>query len=77
MTTIKNVWNNPTEMHAILETESKEYFESPEPKEVIKVSPDGTTKTYYDMPPSQFAIDAIFNESRINRKNGGSNNVSF
>ena len=62
MSTIKNVWNNPTEMHAILETESKEYFEGPEPKKVVK----GST-TYYEMPPSQFAIDAILNEARINR----------
>ena len=77
MATIKNVWNNPTEMHAILETESKEYFEGPEPKKVVEVQPDGTSKTYYEMPPSQFAIDAIINESRINRFNGGSNNVSF
>jgi len=77
MTTIKNVWNNSTEMHAILETESKEYFNGPEPKEIKEVQPDGSVKTYYEMPPSQFAIDAILNESRINRLNGGSNNVSF
>tara|TARA_R100000988_G_scaffold29630_1_gene15132 strand:+ start:223 stop:420 length:198 start_codon:yes stop_codon:yes gene_type:complete len=62
MATIKNVWNNPTEMHAILDTESPEYFEAPEPKKVTS-----GTKTYYEMPPSQFAIDAIFNEARINR----------
>jgi len=72
MTTIKNVWNNPSEMHAIIETESKEYFESPEPKKVVEGS-----KTYYEMPPSQFAIDAILNEARINRKNGGSKSVRF
>tara|TARA_R100001440_G_scaffold3736_1_gene8842 strand:+ start:1552 stop:1770 length:219 start_codon:yes stop_codon:yes gene_type:complete len=72
MTTIKNVWNNASEMHAILETESKEYFEAPEPTKVIKGS-----KTYYNCPPSQFAIDAIFNESRINKLNGGSNSVKF
>tara|TARA_R100001443_G_scaffold92908_1_gene99589 strand:- start:167 stop:400 length:234 start_codon:yes stop_codon:yes gene_type:complete len=77
MTTIKNVWNNPSEMHAILETESKEYFNGPEPKEIKEVQLDGSVKTYYEMPPSQFAIDAILNESRINRLNGGSNNVSF
>jgi hypothetical protein len=77
MTTIKNVWNNSTEMHAILETESKEYFKAPEAKEVVEIQPDGTSKTYYEMPPSQFAIDAILNEARINKQNGGSNNVSF
>lgn len=65
MATIKNVWNNASEMHAILETKSKDYFESPEPKKVTS-----GTETYYEMPPSQFAIDAIFNESRIN---GGKN----
>ena len=72
MTTPKNVWNNSAEMHEILETESPEYFEAPEPKKVIKGS-----KTYYNCPPSQFAIDAILNEARNNRLNGGSNNVSF
>ena len=68
MATPKNVWNNSAEMHEILKTESPEYFEAPEPK---KVTSGGST--YYEMPPSQFAIDAILNEARINRFNGGQN----
>ena len=72
MTTPKNIWNNSAEMHEIIAKESPEYFEAPEPK---KVTSGGST--YYEMPPSQFAIDAILNEARINRFNGGSKNVSF
>ena len=72
MATPKNIWNNSAEMHEILKTESPEYFETPEPK---KITSRGST--YYEMPPSQFAIDAILNEARINRLNGGSKNVSF
>ena len=72
MATPKHIWNNSAEMHEILKTESKEYFNGPEPKKVV----EGST-TYYEMPPSQFAIDAILNEARINRLNGGSNNVRF
>jgi len=72
MATPKNIWNNSAEMHEIIENESPEYFEAPEPKKVIEGS-----KTYYEMPPSQFAIDAILNEARINRLNGGSKNVRF
>jgi len=77
MATPKNVWNNSAEMHEILKTESKEYFNSPEPEEVKEIQPDGSIKTFYNCPPSQFAIDAILNEARINRFNGGSNNVRF
>ena len=72
MATPKNVWNNSAEMHEIISKEAPEYFEAPEPK---KVTTGGST--YYEMPPSQFAIDAILNEARINRLNGGSNNVRF
>ena len=72
MATPKNIWNNSAEMHEIIANESPEYFEAPEPK---KVTSRGST--YYEMPPSQFAIDAILNEARINRLNGGSNNVRF
>ena len=68
----KNVWYNSAEMHKVIANESPEYFESPKPK---KVTSGGST--YYEMPPSQFAIDAILNEARINRLNGGSKNVSF
>tara|TARA_A100001515_G_C4548846_1_gene202739 strand:+ start:329 stop:562 length:234 start_codon:yes stop_codon:yes gene_type:complete len=77
MATPKNVWNNSAEMHKVIANESPEYFNDPEPKEVKEVQPDGSIKTYYEMPPSQFAIDAILNEARINRLNGGSQNVSF
>ena len=62
MATPKHIWNNSAEMHEILKTESKEYFNSPEPKKVTSES-----KTYYKYEPSQFAIDAILNEARINR----------
>jgi len=62
MATPKNIWNNSTEMHEIIANESPEYFEAPEPKKVV----EGST-TYYEMPPSQFAIDAILNEARINK----------
>ena len=72
MATPKNVWNNSAEMHEIIANESPEYFKTPEPK---KVTSGGST--YYEMPPSQFAIDAILNEARINRFNGGSKNVNF
>ena len=68
MATPKNIWNNSAEMHEILKPESKEYFNGPEPK---KVTSGGST--YYEMPPSQFAIDAILNEARINKLNGGIN----
>ena len=72
MATPKNVWNNSAEMHEIISKESPEYFDSPEPTKVTS-----GTKTYYEYKPSQFAIDAILNEARINRLNGGSNNVRF
>tara|TARA_R100001224_G_scaffold15318_1_gene7612 strand:+ start:835 stop:1041 length:207 start_codon:yes stop_codon:yes gene_type:complete len=68
MATPKNVWNNSAEMHELISKEPKSYFEAPEPTKVIEGS-----KTYYNCPPSQFAIDAILNEARINRFNGGSN----
>lgn len=72
MATPKNVWNNSAEMHELIDKEPDSYFHSPEPTKVTKGS-----KTYYEYKPSQFAIDAILNEARINRLNGGSNNVSF
>ena len=61
-----------SQVFEIISKEAPEYFEAPEPK---KVTSGGST--YYEMPPSQFAIDAILNEARINRLNGGSNNVRF
>ena len=72
MATPKNVWNNSAEMHELISKEPDSYFEAPEPKKVVEGS-----KTYYEMPPSQFAIDAILNEARINRFNGGSKHVRF
>tara|TARA_R100000329_G_scaffold103896_1_gene85306 strand:+ start:153 stop:359 length:207 start_codon:yes stop_codon:yes gene_type:complete len=68
MATPKNVWNNSAEMHELISKEPDSYFESPEP---IKTT--SGSKTYYEYKPSQFAIDAILNEARINRFNGGSN----
>ena len=68
MATPQNIWNNSTEMHELISKEPDSYFEAPEPKKVV----EGST-TYYEMPPSQFAIDAILNEARINRFNGGQN----
>ena len=70
-TKIKNVWHNAEQMHQILETETDEYFNGPEPIEVKETQPDGSVKTFYNMPPSQFAIDAILNEARNNKLNGG------
>ena len=72
MATPKNIWNNSAEMYELIEREPDSYFESPEPTKVVEGS-----KTYYEYKPSQFAIDAILNEARINRLNGGSNNVRF
>lgn len=68
MATPKNVWNNSAEMHELISKEPDSYFDSPEPTKVIEGS-----KTYYEFKPSQFAIDAILNEARINRFNGGQN----
>ena len=68
MATPKNVWNNSAEMHELIDKEPDSYFHSPEPK---KVTSGGST--YYEYKPSQFAIDAILNEARINRFNGGKN----
>ena len=62
MATPKNTWNNSAEMYELIEREPDSYFESPEPTKVIEGS-----KTYYEYKPSQFAIDAILNEARINR----------
>ena len=76
-TKIKNVWHNAEQMHQILETETDEYFNGPEPVEVKETQPDGSVKTLYNMPPSQYAIDIILNEARNNKLNGGSNNVRF
>ena len=70
-TEIKNVWHNAKEMHQILKTETDEYFNGPEPVEVVKTRPDGTTKTYLNMPPSQYSIDVFLNEARNNKQNGG------
>tara|TARA_R100001015_G_C4448123_1_gene39227 strand:+ start:34 stop:252 length:219 start_codon:yes stop_codon:yes gene_type:complete len=72
MATPKNVWNNSAEMHKLISKEPDSYFDSPKPTKVIS-----GTKTYFEYKPSQFAIDAILNEARINRLNGGSKNVSF
>ena len=66
MATPKNVWNNSAEMHELISREPESYFTAPEPTKIIEGS-----KTYYNCPPSQFAIDAILNEARINRFNGG------
>ena len=55
-------------MHELISKEPDSYFDSPEPTKVTS-----GTKTYYEYKPSQFAIDAILNEARINRFNGGSN----
>ena len=66
MATPKNIWNNSAEMHELIGREPDSYFESPEPTKVTS-----GTKTYYEYKPSQFAIDAILNEARINRFNGG------
>lgn len=68
MATPKNVWNNSAEMHELISKEPDSYFDSPKPTKVIEGS-----KTYYEYKPSQFAIDAILNEARINRFNGGQN----
>ena len=46
----------------LIEREPDSYFDSPEPTKVIEGS-----KTYYEYKPSQFAIDAILNEARINK----------
>ena len=62
MATPKNTWNNSAEMHELISKEPDSYFESPKPTKVIEGS-----KTYYEYKPSQFAIDAILNEARINR----------
>lgn len=62
MATPKNVWNNSAEMHELISKEPDSYFDSPEPTKVIEGS-----KTYYEFKPSQFAIDAILNEARINK----------
>jgi len=62
MATPKNIWNNSAEMHELISKEPDSYFEAPEPTKVTEES-----KTYYNCPPSQFAIDAILNEARINR----------
>lgn len=72
MATPKNVWNNSAEMHELISKEPDSYFDSPKPTKVTS-----GTKTYYEYKPSQFAIDAILNEARINRLNGDSNNVRF
>ena len=66
MATPKNVWNNSAEMHELISKEPDSYFDSPDPIKVTEGS-----KTYYEYKPSQFAIDAILNESRINKFNGG------
>ena len=66
MATPKNIWNNSAEMHELISKEPDSYFDSPEPTKVTSGS-----KTYYEYKPSQFAIDAILNEARINRFNGG------
>ena len=62
MATLKNTWNNSAEMYELISKEPDSYFKAPEPTEVIEGS-----ETYYNCPPSQFAIDAILNEARINR----------
>lgn len=62
MATPKNVWNNSAEMHELISKEPDSYFDSPKPTKVIEGS-----KTYYEYKPSQFAIDAILNEARINK----------
>ena len=59
-------------MYELISKEPDSYFEAPEPKKVVEGS-----RTYYEMPPSQFAIDSILNEARINRFNGGSKHVRF
>ena len=66
MATPKNIWNNSAEIHELISKEPDSYFESPEPTKVTSGS-----KTYYEYKPSQSAIDAILNEARINRFNGG------
>jgi len=70
-TKIKNVWHNAKQMHQILETETDEYFNGTEPVKVKETQPDGSIKTFYNMPPSQYAIDIILNEARNNKLNGG------
>ena len=76
-TTAKHIWNNPEQMHKIIKQEEQAnsgYFDQPAIKKVvIKDGPDGRENVYYEMPPSQWAIDVLVNESRNQTQSG----VSF
>tara|TARA_R100000231_G_scaffold114925_1_gene85408 strand:+ start:57 stop:299 length:243 start_codon:yes stop_codon:yes gene_type:complete len=74
-TTAKHIWHNAEQMHKIIEDERKAdsgYFDEPPIKKVvIEEGPDGRQKVYYEMPPSQWAIDVLINESRNNQAKRG------
>ena len=73
-TQAKHIWHNAEQMHKIIKEEREAnsgYFDEPPVKKVvIEKGPDGRQQVYYEMPPSQWAVDVLINEAR---NNGGQN----
>ncbi len=73
-TQAKHIWHNAEQMHKIIKEETEAnsgYFDEPPVKKVvIQDGPDGRKSVYYECPPSQWAVDVLINEARIN---GGKN----
>ena len=76
-TQAKHIWHNAEQMHRIIKEETEAnsgYFDEPPVKKVvIEEGPDGRQQVYYEMPPSQWAVDVLINEARNNQAHG----VSF
>ena len=65
----KHIWHNAEQMHKVIKEETEDnsgYFDQPETKKVVME--DG--KVYYEMPPSQWAVDVLINEARNNKAHG-------
>ena len=66
----KHIWHNAEQMHKVIKEETEAnsgYFDEPPVKKVVMEN----GKVYYEMPPSQWAVDVLINEARNSQANRG------